>query len=103
MYDVIRYILICGGALILGFNIAVFKNAERITGSPRAWRVYIFGDSLLTVYVMASLADGIHKNLGLTWRIPVAAFAIVLTIAGLIALNGSFKKMQQLRTKGEHG
>lgn len=95
MLDTIRYLLICGGALILGFNIAVYKNAEHITGSPTAWRIYIVGDSLLTVYVIASLSERMGAEGELTWRIPVAGLAIVLTILGLFALNESYKKMQR--------
>jgi hypothetical protein len=109
MLDTIRYLLICGGALILGFNIAVYKNAERITGSPTAWRIYIVGDSLLTVYVIASLSERMGTNNEFSWRIPVAALAIVLTIVGLFALNESYKRMQlnaarakQLMERREH-
>ena len=95
MLDTIRYALICGGALILGFNLAVYKNAERISSAPRAWRIYIIGDSLLTVYVIASLTERLGSEESLTWRTPVAAFAIVLTICGLFAMNESYKKMQR--------
>lgn len=95
MYDVIRYLLICGGALILGFNLAVYKNAERISSAPRAWRIYIIGDSMLTVYVIASLTERMGHGGEFSWRIPVAAFAIILTICGLFAMNESYKKMQR--------
>lgn len=86
---VFKYALICGGLLILGFNVAVCVHAGRIVRAVTAWRLFIIGKSGLTAYVIVSMFDRLHDPLG--YRGPLAAAAIVLTLVSLGLLHHAYK------------
>lgn len=88
--EYLRWLAIFGGAVVLGMHLAVYANADRLTFHPNAWRVFVGGNSVLTLYAMLSL---IHEPDRAT--IIVVGLAMLMTIGGLIALDLAYRKKQQ--------
>ncbi len=89
--ETLRYALIFGGFLVLGFNLAVIWHADQIVRAVGAWRLFIVGKSIFTMFLIAVLYDNLH-NPEIGWRIPVAAFAISLTLVSLALLDHSYRR-----------
>lgn len=86
--DFIRYAIIAGGFIVIGFNIALFRHADQILlpWKIKAWRWYLLGDTGFVLFIIASLYDAAHNDYPMGWRTPVAALAMTMTICSIIAL-----------------
>jgi hypothetical protein len=83
--ETIRYLLIGVAFLVLGFNASLLYHTARIVRAVLAWRLFVLGKSGLTVYVIVSLWHYRHDSI--TWRIPLAATALALTLLGVALLE----------------
>jgi len=89
--EYLRYILIVGGLFVLGFNCAVIVHAAEIVRAVRAWRLFLVGKSLMTIFVVIALYDNLHSR-EIGWRIPLALSAIFLTLVSLVMLDHSYRR-----------
>ncbi len=90
MTEILTYTLILCGLGVLGFNAAVVLHAAQIVHQVFAWRIFIVGKSLMTLYVLVSL----HANLSHphTWAVGLAGVAIMLTLISLVLLDHSYRQ-----------
>jgi len=91
MAETVRVILIIAGFFVLGFNLAVVVHATRIVSAVVAWRLFILGKSLFTVFVIIALYDNLHSH-AFGWRIPLGAVAVTLTLISLVMLDHSYRR-----------
>ena len=83
--EILRWLGMVGGAIVLGLHFAVYKNAPRITFHPRPWRIFIAGNTLLTFYAVARL---LRETDGGT--VYIVAIAMIVTLIGIILLDHSY-------------
>lgn len=83
--DLLRWIALVGGAIVLGLHFAVYKNAPRITYHPTAWRIFIAGNSLFTLYALTQLVT--EKDEGTVYIITAA---MIITLIGIILLEHTY-------------
>lgn len=80
MIDYIRYVLIAGGFLIIGFNVSVIIHAKQLVTYVWPWRLFMTGQSM---FALAAIV-GLHKHLGR----PVGLTASLVGVAiGLSVLS----------------
>lgn len=87
--EVLSYTLIVTGLFILGFNTSIFRQADKIVRQASAWRAFIAGKSLMTVYVIIDLHNHAHDPR--VWSVLLAGVAIVLTLVSLFFLDRSYR------------
>lgn len=88
--ELLRWIAVFGGAIVLGLHLAVWTNADKLTFHPTAWRLFIGGNSVLTMYTMLSLIKEPNRASVLS-----VAFAMFVTLCGLIWLDISYRQKLQ--------
>lgn len=92
--DIIRWIAIIGGAVVLGLHLAVYRNAGRITYHPMPWRIFIAGNSILTAYALLSLYAERDGN-----TVYIVFAAMALTLLGIVALDHSYRTRKEREAK----
>lgn len=90
MLDLIRWLAILGGSIVVGLHMAVYANAERLTFHPKAWRLFILGNSILTIYAMWMLVN--EKN-GST--LYVVATSMLVTLLGILSLEVAYRNKRR--------
>jgi H+/Cl- antiporter ClcA len=88
-----RLILIFGGLLMIGFTISIIVHARYLVHAVTAWRLFLTGKSLLTVFVCASLWSHRHSA-SVSWRLPLVGFAMLLTLVSLVMLTREYRRRQ---------
>ena len=88
MTEVFTLILIGAGLVVLGFNASVLIHAAEIVKAEKAvvaWRTFITGKSILTIYVLVDLWTHHHHPHG--WALALVGVALILTLISLVLLN----------------
>lgn len=90
MLDLIRWLAILGGSIVVGLHMAVYANAERLTFHPKAWRLFILGNSILTIYAMWMLVDEQNGS-----TLYVVATSMLVTLSGILSLEVAYRNKRR--------
>lgn len=91
--EIFAFVLIGTGLTVLGFNASVLVHAAEVVRpakAVRAWRTFIGGKSLLTIYVVVDLWT--HHHSPHPWALALAGVALTLTLISLVLLNRARKR-----------
>ena len=88
MLDVLRYAVIAGAFVALGFNVALFTHAEDILKAwkIKPWRWYLVGDSGFIIYIIITMKEAIDSGDPFGYRAPLALGAMMLTLVSMVVL-----------------
>jgi hypothetical protein len=95
--DVIRYVIIFGGLMTIGFNLQLFRHAADILKpwNITVWRWYLIGDTGFVIYVISTQYDALRDDAHAHWQTILAGAAMILTLTSLVILYTASRKRHQ--------
>jgi hypothetical protein len=86
--EVVRLLVACGCALLLGVNCAFILHARRLfaTETYRMWQWFFAGKSCTTIYVGISIWLRVSSEQPLSWRTPLGGVGLLCTTYSLYKL-----------------
>ena len=83
--ETLRHILILGGFMIIGLNLAVIAEAPRLVNAVASWRLYMSGQCFFDAAAIYGLHKHLHSPIG--WTVCLTGAAVALTLASLVMLE----------------
>lgn len=95
--ELIRHLLIFGGFITIGLNLAVIVEARRVVEAVTAWRLYMTGQIFIDLALIYGLHRHIHNAIGR--GVILTAIGLAITLVSLVLLESANHRKQAHRRK----
>jgi hypothetical protein len=98
--ELTRQVLICGGFLTVGLNLAIIREAPRMVEAVAAWRLYMAGQIFVDLAIIYGLHRHIHKPIGV--GVILTGIGIALTLVSLLMLESAYHRKRDHQQEGRN-